>query len=244
MSDENIAVNRVLVAPPVIPFPLLIQQVPNTGSKAEVLLAYELGYRFKFNKKVNFDITAYYFDYDKLLEDNDISFTPGPVSVLQIQHDNIVKGKVFGAELSGQWQVRSNWRLSGSYTFVDTQLRSTSLNIDSGVIDPVTGELEPELEPNHIFNIRSYLNLSHNLELDAFYYYVSGRSSATSANAFVAIPAYGRLDVRLGWQPTENINLSFSAQNLLDGSHAELNEGLEVASETQRSYYVKATFKF
>jgi len=50
--------------------------------------------------------------------------------------------------------------------------------------------------------------------------------------------------VRLGWQPVKNVDLSFVAQNLLDESHPELNEVLEVSSETQRSYYLKATLKF
>ena len=242
VSDENATVNRVLVPPP--PFPLLIQQVPNPETDAEELLAYEVGYRAKISNKINFDITAFYFDYDKLIEDTDISFTPGPIFVLQLTNGNSVEGEVYGVELSGQWQVLPNWRLSGSYTFADTQLRPTNVNIDPFVFNSA-GELEAELEPNHIFNIRSYLNLPHNLELDAFYYYVSSRSSSTAGtNAFQHIPEYGRLDVRLGWQPMENVDLSFIAQNLLDKSHQELSETVEVSSETQRSYYLKATLKF
>jgi iron complex outermembrane receptor protein len=100
------------------------------------------------------------------------------------------------------------------------------------------------LEPNHIFNIRSYLNLPYNLELDIFYYYVSSRSTPTSQFVFQPIPEYGRLDVRLGWKPVKNVDLSFVAQNLFDPSHPELRELLEVDSETQRSFYLKATFKF
>jgi iron complex outermembrane receptor protein len=89
------------------------------------------------------------------------------------------------------------------------------------------------------------LNLPHNLELDTFYYYVSSRETSTPPRgAFQSIPEYGRLDVRLGWQPVKNVDLSFAAQNLLDDSHPELNELLEVTSETQRSFYFKATLKF
>ena len=243
VSDENATVNQVRLDPPISPFPLILQQVPNTGAKAEVLLAYELGYRVKINKTVNFDITAYYFDYDRLIESEDVNFIPGPVSILQSQNGNILTGEVYGLEVSGQWQVLPNWRLSGSYTFADTQLHNTSSNLNFGSTNAV-GDFEAELEPRHIFNIRSYLNLPHNLELDTFYYYVTSRSSSTSQNPFVSIPAYGRLDVRLGWQATDKITLSFAAQNLLDESHPELSETLEVPSETQRSYYVKATLKF
>ena len=243
VTDENISVNQVLV-PPFAIFPTgnptLIQQNPNTGMKAEELLAYELGYRAKVNDKLNFDITAYYFDYDNLIQSNTGApsfFVPGPPihDILPTFNANSVEGEVYGVELSGQWQVLRNWRLSGSYTFVDIQLHPfpgssvNSTEFERG--------FEAEGEPEHIFNIRSYLNLPHNLEFDTFYYYVSENNSR-------AIPAYGRLDVRLGWQPIENVDLSFVAQNLLDKSHPELSETLEVSSETQRSYYVKATFKF
>ena len=267
VSDENVTANRVLIpfagggectppppsppAPPGTPgapCPLLIQQVPNTGTKPEELLAYELGYRIKANDKVNFDVTAYYFDYDNLLELNTgadfpnppPSFPPGGVVTRPVFNDNSVEGEVYGVELSGQWQVLRNWRLSGSYTFAETQLHA----FPGAPLDSSLG-FEAEKEPNHIFTIRSYLNLPHNLELDTFYYYVSSRETSTPPrNAFQSIPEYGRLDVRLGWQPVKNVDLSFAAQNLLDDSHPELNELLEVSSETQRSFYFKATLKF
>jgi iron complex outermembrane receptor protein len=237
VSDENVTANRVLFpfagggectppppSPPALPgtpgapCPLLIQQVPNTGTKPEELLAYELGYRIKANDKVNFDVTAYYFNYDNLIETNGGAFIPPSVPPFvftqQVFNDNALEGEVYGVELSGQWQVLRNWRLSGSYTFSETQLHA----FPGAPVDSSQG-FEPEKEPNHIFTIRSYLNLPH-------------------------IPEYGRLDVRLGWQPMKNVDLSFAAQNLLDDSHPELNELLEVTSETQRSFYFKATLKF
>jgi len=246
VSDENTTVNNILLPAgttlPPLPLPLLIQQIPNSGTQAEELLAYELGYRVKANEKLNFDVTAYYFDYDNLIASNAVGpfpgvFNPGPPAhfVFQVFNDNAVEGEIYGVELSGQWQVLRNWRLSGSYTFADTQLHP----FPGAPVDSVAFQegFEAEGEPEHIFNIRSYLNLPHNLELDTFYYYVSENNSR-------AVPAYGRLDVRLGWQPMKNVDLSFVAQNLLDGSHPELNELLEVSSETQRSYYLKATLKF
>jgi iron complex outermembrane recepter protein len=247
VTDENITVNRIIIpfagggdcqpGPPVIPCPLLIKQTPNSGMKPEELLAYELGYRLKASEKVNFDVTAYYFDYDNLIALNDGTFTPGPVSVLQVFNDNSAEGEVYGVELSGQWQVLRNWRLSGSYTFVDIQLHTFPGAIIDGSALNTDGDLEAEGEPNHIFNIRSYLNLPYNLELDTFFYYVSDNTSRS-------IPEYGRLDVRLGWKPVKNVDLSFVAQNLLDETHPELNELLEVSSETQRSYFLKATLNF
>ena len=250
--DHNITINQTLIPSPGIfgtGNPTLIRQDPNTGTNAEELIAYEIGYRAKINEKFNFDITGYYFDYDNLIASNfgtPAFFQPGPPfptgfhDQLPVFNDNSLEGEVYGVELSGQWQVVRNWRLAASYTYVDTQLHA----FPGSSVDSSQG-FEAEKEPNHIFNIRSYLNLPHNLELDTFYYYVSDRDAATPpVGNFQHIPAYGRLDVRLGWQPMKNVNLSFVAQNLLDKSHAELTELLEVSSETQRSYYLKVDLRF
>lgn len=245
LSEESFRINRVLVPAPGFlgtGNPTLIQEVNDGRTDAEVLLAYELGYRFKASKKLNFDLTGYYFDYSDLIEINDgvpTFFNPGPPvhDIVPLFNDNSLDGEIFGVEVSGQWQVLRNWRLSGSYTFADIQLRPLpNRNITAGAFN-TEGDIEAEGEPKHIFNIRSYLNLPYNLELDTFYYYVSKNKSRS-------IPEYGRLDVRLGWQPIKDVDLSFVAQNLLDPSHPELTELLEVASETQRSYYLKATLKF
>ncbi|MDH3256070.1 MAG: TonB-dependent receptor [Nitrospinota bacterium] len=246
LSEENYNINRILIPAPGFlgtGNPTLLQETNDGRTDAEVLLAYELGYRFKASKKLNFDITAYYFDYDNLIEINDgvptQFFQPGPPvhDIFPVFNDNSLEGEVYGAEVSGQWQVFRNWRLSGSYSFAEIQLRPLpGFSISPNAFNN-DGDFEAEGEPKHIFNIRSYLNLPYNLELDTMYYYVSKNRSRS-------IPEYGRLDVRLGWQPTKNVDLSFVAQNLLDPSHPELNEFLEVESETQRSYYLKVTLNF
>ncbi len=251
VDDQNIKVNQVLVpaAQAMLPADLFIQQITNAGAKSEELLAYELGYRAKIGEKLNFDLTGFYYDYDNLLESNEANFFFDPglgLFVGNVLNDNSVKGEVYGVELSAQWQVRRNWRLAGSYSYIETELHPfPGSSIDQFLFNS-EGQLEAELEPNHIFNIRSYLNLPYNLELDTFYYYVSSRSTRISPNTniFQSIPEYGRLVVRLGWKPRKNIDLSFVAQNLLDPAHPELSELLEVDSETPRSFYLKATFKF
>ena len=202
-----------------------------------------MGYRIKANDNINFDITGYFFDYDDLLAENfgpanPPFFPPPPVGTLitiPTSNRNTVEGEVYGVEVSGQWKVRPNWRLSASYTYANTQLHPKPGSAADA--DAFQEGFEAEGEPEHIFNVRSYFNLSHNLEFDTFYYYVSENNSRS-------IPAYSRLDIRLGWQPMDNVDLSFTAQNLLDPSHPELSELLEVASETQRSYYVKVTLRF
>jgi iron complex outermembrane recepter protein len=248
LTEEDSNVNRIHIPAftPVTnptPWPVLVQETNDGRTDAEVLLAYEVGYRFKATEKLNFDVTAYYFDYDNLIELNDGAPTPpfgsvppGTLITVPVFNDNSLKGEIYGVELSSQWQIFSNWRVSGSYSFAEIQLTPLTSTITSGSFN-TDGDLEAEGEPSHILNFRSYLNLPYNLELDTFYYFVSENKSRN-------IPAYSRVDVRLGWEPMKNVDLSFVAQNLLDETHPELNELLEVSSETQRSFYLKATLKF
>jgi iron complex outermembrane recepter protein len=68
--------------------------------------------------------------------------------------------------------------------------------------------------PRHQFQFRSNLDLSRRLQFDAAAYY-------TGALPNLAIPAYTRLDARLGYRPREDFELSLSGQNLQGGRHAE-----------------------
>ncbi len=235
--EEEFSVNRILI--PGTP-PLLIREKNDGRTDAEELIAYEAGYRFHPNTQLSFDVTGYYFDYDNLIENvntGSIFFeaTPTPAHlVLETFNDNVLEGEVLGAELSAQWQPLTHWRLSGSYTFRRIDLRST----DSGILLPTgEGDLDAEGEPEHVFNVRSYLNLPYKLEFDTIFNYVS-------ENSTLKIPSYSRVDLRLGWKPTKNIELSLVGQNILDDSHLELSELLEEATETERSFYCKATIKF
>jgi iron complex outermembrane receptor protein len=201
-----------------------------------------MGYRYKYNSQLNFDISSYYFDYNRLIEftvgDTFFEATPTPAHlVLPFINENSLEGEVYGVELSAQWQPFKNWRLSGSYTVSQVDLRPTKSNVFIPQSVGGEGDLDAEGEPNHIFNVRSYLNLPYKLEFDTLFYHVS-------ENSTLKIPSYSRVDLRLGWQPTKQIELSLVGQNVLDNSHLELTELLEAATETERSFYFKATYKF
>ncbi len=239
VTEATAEVNRALI--PGAP-PLLLRERNQNNLDAEELIAYEVGYRFKPIKELNFDATAYYFDYDKIIE-----FTTGPVFfeatpppphlVFPFKSDNSLKGEVFGFELAAQWQPLSNWRIAGSYTFTKIDLKPLLANVFNPGAFNSEGDLDAEGEPEHIFNIRSYLNLPHNFEFDSFLYYVSRNSTRR-------IPAYTRVDLRLGWKPVDDLELSLVAQNLQDNAHPELTELLEASTETQRSFYFKVTMNF
>ncbi len=227
---------------PTTTLPILFTQENEGVSDPEELLAYEMGYRYNVNSKFYFDLTGYFFDYNEIIEfkvqSSSIQTSPIPHLIIPGSQDNTVEGEVYGFELAAQWQPRNNLRLSLGYTFAQIDLRPTLPNTfipaDFGVTE---GDLESEGEPDHILNARSYLNLTPDLKLDSFFFLVSKHSTR-------GVPMYTRFDMRLGWEPNENFELSLVGQNLFDPSHPESNELLERATETQRSFYAKGTLRF
>ncbi len=225
---------------PGFPNPILVRLQGDGRTEAEELLAYEIGYRRQFPaQKVSFDVTTFLFQYDNII---DAVFEPplflettppGPPRLVNLlRNDNAIKGEAYGVEMSTEWQALERLRFAISYTFLKTDLRQKLPDAFIG-----QGDFEAEEEPEHIVTARSYLNLPHNLEFDTMLYYV-GKNVARD------VQNYLRLDLRLGWRPVKEVELSLVGQNLLDDQHSELNELDEANSETERSFYVKGTFRF
>ena len=58
------------------------------------------------------------------------------------------------------------------------------------------------------------------------------------------VPEYFSLDLRLGWRPRQNLELSIVGQNLLDNRHPEFGFPNANRHEIQRSVYGKVTWQF
>ncbi len=191
---------------------------------AENLLAYEVGYKFKQNSKLHYDLSTFWFDYSDLI--SSISSDGG----ITTRQANSLEGFIYGFEFAFSWEAMKNWRLSGNYSLTKTELSSTNNDLQTSAFDA-------EDEPKHRIVVNSFLNLSKDVQLDANYYFVS-RYKAKS------IKDIHRLDLRLGWSPSEKLDLSLIGQNVTDARHQEFSGAFEAASETQRGFYAKATLRF
>jgi iron complex outermembrane receptor protein len=195
----------------------------NPNYESEELTAYEIGYRVQPNKRVSFDVAGFFNDYENLRV---FAF-----SGLGVTPQNVGSAETYGAELGANVKVTENWRLFAGYTFLKMQLHSLTKF--------AVGAEAPEREsPQHQVQLRSYYDLPWHLELDASVYYVDALAART-------VPGYTKMDVRLGWRPKENFELSIVGQNLLDNRHPEFGEGFLVSpTEIERSVYAKATWRF
>ncbi len=213
--------------------PILVAAFGNDSVKSEDLLAYELGFRNQLTQSLSLDVTGFYNTYDNL-----ITVEPGvpvfetepspPHLLIPSNLDNLMHGETYGFETAVNFQAMRNWRLSSSFTQLNMQL-----HLDSDSKDRNRNALVEGGNPEHQFQIRSYLNLPYNLEQDTAVYYVSRLPKPE-------VSGYTRMDMRLGWHPRNNLEFSLSVQNLLDNHHPELSGGNEVP----RSVYAKITWKF
>ncbi len=243
ISEEGALINRAVVPPGAgLPLPLLLTEENQGNLNAESLVAYEAGYRFKLNSKFYFDISGFYFDYNDIIELTQsaprFNLMPFPPHLqITAQNENSLEGDAYGFELASQWQALPQLKLAGSYSYLDVDLKPTKLNTFIPQSFNSEGDLDAEGEPNHVLSARAYINLLKNLEFDILYYFTSNNSARN-------VPSFHRLDLRLGWKPIEELELSLVGQNIADEKHFELNELLERATQTERSYYFKATVNF
>ena len=206
--------------------------------ESEDLVAYELGYRIHPTKKLTFDIAGFYNVYRNLrtLEPGNLfaEAFPAPLHlVIPINANNKMDGETYGVELAVDWKPFNWWRLKGTYTFLDMQL-----HLDKDSKDPLT-ELEEERIPHNQVSLRSMMDLPYDLEFDVGFRYVDNVPTAK-------VESYISMDVRLGWRPTRDIEISIVGQNLFDSDHQEfLSAFFDVQpTEIERGVYASVKWEF
>ena len=193
--------------------------------KSEELIAYEIGYRFRSQKRFSFDLSTYYNDYNKLRSTEAPSSRGGPFVL-----GNTLQGHAYGGELSALVQILSRWRVQASYSNLHLRLEPMTGSRALG------GGRSEANDPKNQFSLRSQIDLPHRVELDFWVRHVSSLPNPPP------LPGYTTLDVRLGWKPSNNLELSIVGQNLPKAPHAEFPAAVQ--QEIQRGFYGKVTWRF
>lgn len=209
------------------------QAEANPGMLTENLLAYELGWRWQIANNLDIDSALFYNIYDRM-QGTIFDGMDGTVKLATVGNYRQVKS--YGLELSLNYRVNHDWRLQVSYS-----ANQFEVNYDptqSWFRDPLT---EPHANPNHTLSLRSLFNLTNEIEFDAWGRYVDQLYIDQRT-----IPAYVSLDLRIGWHPLKQLELSLSGQNLLDNQHPEFSDILyiPVASQIQRGYLAQINWRF
>lgn len=218
----------------------------NAAIRSEELLAYEAGYRVQAARNLSLDLATFYNVYSDLQNTRyDApyfeSLPAPPHLVFPIFFCNQLAGEGYGAELAAHWAVNDRWKLSPGYSWLRLQLHQPA-----GARSPDAERAETE-SPRHQAQLRSALDLPGNASFDTALYY-NGALSAWTVGLVARrrVPAYARIDARLGWRPARNLEFSLALQNLLDRRHLEFidrESGSGPELEVGRGIELKLTWR-
>ena len=230
-------IDRDLVQPTGLPPPFVQSILEGSANFAsETVVAYELGYRSQLGGVFSASIAAFYNEYDHVRSTTPTPFTPLNFGFPLVFHNNL-EGETYGFELSVAYQVRAGWRLRGGYNLLEERLR-----VKPGQVDFSNARNETA-DPQQQFTLRSSWDLPHRIELDAGLRWVDTLHNNNGSNVGT-VPSYFELDVRLGYHPTERLELSVVGQNLLDDHHPEYGFPSPARDEISRTVYGKLTWRY
>jgi iron complex outermembrane receptor protein len=215
-------VDHDLFAPANPPFAI----AGGAGFESETLLSYEVGYRVQTQRRFSVSVATFYNDYDNLrsLERTNPP-APFPVSI-----GNGLEGESYGAELTADWSITSNWQVRAGYTGLRIDLRPRPGSTDA------SGGSSESHDPEEFWSVRSMHDFGNDWAFDLVYRHVSRIANQ-------AVPAYGELNARLAWQPTQHLEAAFMGQNLLRPRHAEFSSP-NSRRQIERSISGEITWRF
>ncbi len=219
--------------------PVLISLFGGDNLQSEELIAYEIGYRAEVAKRFSVDATAFYNDYDRI-----IGSSPGtpfpetrefpPHLVLPLDLANVGAGYNTGFELAADWRPTQDWRLRMAYSYLYSDFENQA------------GEPIYNQGNQSQVSLFSSWNPRDDLDLDVWWRYVNAYSTPTlSASGRAEIDAFSTVNLRLGWRPRKDLELSLVGANLFGGNHLEfVQEALAFPVEIERSIYGQVKWAF
>lgn len=187
--------------------------------------------------EITLDFTGFYSRYDNLVgAASPPGFAPGLAptpSVVSFTAANNQRADFTGVEASAIWFGTDAWRLQGSYSILHTQRRP----------DPT----DEKRDAAHLATLRSSWDLPGDVEFDIIGRYVDRLLNTELDGSTTRINSYLNVDVRLGWRPTENLELSVVGQNLIESRRTEFTRnrvGGSEATPVPRGVYAMMSVNF
>jgi iron complex outermembrane receptor protein len=214
------------------------------SQKSETVVAYEVGERLQPSRRLSIDLSAFYNNYGSLesITSSQPVYVPaqgglpGYLELLSVLGDD-AHGRTFGGDLSVAWTVNSRWKLSGGYSGLhlragpDTGVNAKVLLLSNG-------------DPSHQFQIHSALDVTRKWQVDGGLYYTSS-SVSTVRGGMLEIPSHTRGDLRIGWRPTERVEISAGVQDAFSPLHLELvSSRFYQPLEVRRNIYGAVRWQF
>ena len=203
----------------------------NSTFQSETVIAYELGYRSAWTKRVSSSVSLFYNDYDNL---RSTGYSSGG---LPLVFQNGLAGHTYGGEFSIDYQLFAWWRWHAGYDYLQEDIHPKA-----GVTD-VNNGLAETADPKHQVFLRSSLDLPAHVTLDANLRWIDS-IVVNNGPAAGEVPAYWELDTALTWHPTRNLEVALVGQNLLHDQHPEAGFPGPNQEQIVRSIYGRVSWAF
>jgi iron complex outermembrane receptor protein len=231
---------RLLVA--VTPTPFGVAPISFRGSEnfeSEIVVAYEMGYRWQATNSLSADFAVFYNDYEDLYS---LSPSMGMYGI-NMNFINGTHGDSHGLEAAIDWKAASWLSMIFTYSYLDSDF-----TIDNEYEVSELNGLFSAATPKHQASVRSSISFAENMQANLWLRYVDEISTRSTVEMFRVehpVDDYVLLDVNLVWSPTDNLELMLVGQNLLNSSQLEYSPLLNSpATEIERSVYAKLTYRF
>jgi iron complex outermembrane receptor protein len=217
--------------------PLYLRLIGDGDFHAEQLVGYELGYRAYVSGAGFVSFASFYNRYDDLLSVENRPIEPEatpepPHLVLPLYFRNGIAADTKGVEISSLWDVRSWWRVRGSYSFMHLDARRYPTSNDASTVAQLEGD-----SPRHKVVTQSFFELPKGFDLGLTYRYVSSVPGPDQR-----VPAYSTGDVRFAKRLTRELELSVVGRNLFQPSHPEYAGDPGGLVGIRRSAFIKLTW--
>src|SRR5437879_4491019 len=170
LTEEGLRLNSAVIPPltPGVnptPFPAVITVFGSHQFQSEDLLAYEVGYRVQATSTFSTDIATFYNKYSNLRTAEPgapfLEGSPAPTDlVIPFVASNKMSGGTYGVELFADWLVVPKWRLVGSYSYLQMDIRKNSDSLDP------TPDIPNGSSPSNDWYLRSSIDLPKHFEDD------------------------------------------------------------------------------
>jgi len=178
--------------------------IPSPDFAAEKLMAYEAGWRAQPNRRLSLSLSLFYNRYDDLRTD-----AYDPVHLFPIILKNDGRGRTWGVEGWGKYDVSPSWRLSAGFN-----LLHKSFSLAPGTNDLTQLGVQGQ-DPRSQAQLRSQWTIRSRYEVDVILRQVARVDRAP-------VPAYSEADAHLGWRVTPKLTLALDGRNLLHDRHLEV----------------------
>ena len=171
--------------------------------QSEVARVLQLGYRGNPHAELSYALTLYYSDYDRLR-----TLEPNPRGS-GLVFMNKAEGHTYGAEFSATWDARHDLRFTLGHVMQKLHMHAKPGSMDSSASTRIATN-----DPSSWSLLRASWDVSPALELDLTARHVGALPRPV-------VPSYTAVDVRVGWEIRDDLELSVMAQNLFAPRHAE-----------------------